>query len=234
MNNDENIALIQRWWVWSKIGTFSCFCWMYKLVVSLESNLATSLQRLKNSSLFFVIPNAGIYCDEIFQDCTKIWITELFLIMQIWKNLNVHTISPWLDWERTQAFQREGRRGGWNSREEKELGWCQGCVRIQCMANLRLSRALSWRTWDMWRGKKGWGSEALMQLPVSLMDFPGGSGGKESACNAEDLSSVLGQEDSPGEGNDNSLQYSLTRENLRCRDFVLVICFFPVFFLFLC
>ena len=81
MNNDENIALIQRWWVWSKIGTFSCFCWMYKLVVSLESNLATSLQRLKHSSLFFVIPNAGIYCDEIFQDCTKIWITELFVIM---------------------------------------------------------------------------------------------------------------------------------------------------------
>ena len=73
-----------------------------------------------------------------------------------------------------------------------------------------------------------------MQLPVSLMDFPGGSGGKESAYNAEDLSSVLGQEDSPGEGNDNSLQYSLTCENLRCRDFVLVIFFFPVFFLFLC
>ena len=31
-----------------------------------------------------------------------------------------------------------------------------------------------------------------MQLPISLMGFPGGSGGKESAYNAEDLSSVPG------------------------------------------
>ena len=32
------------------------------------------------------------------------------------------------------------------------------------------------------------------------MGFPGGSDGKESACNAEDLDSILGWERSPGEG----------------------------------
>ena len=37
---------------------------------------------------------------------------------------------------------------------------------------------------------------------------PGGSDGKESACNAGDLSSVPGLGRSSGEGNGNPLQYS--------------------------
>ena len=40
------------------------------------------------------------------------------------------------------------------------------------------------------------------------MDFPGGSDGKESACNAEDPDSIPGLGRSPGEGNGNPLQYS--------------------------
>ena len=40
------------------------------------------------------------------------------------------------------------------------------------------------------------------------LDFPGGSGGKTSAYNAEDLGSVPGSGSSPGEGNGNPLQYS--------------------------
>ena len=39
-------------------------------------------------------------------------------------------------------------------------------------------------------------------------DFPGGSDGKESACNAGDPSLILGSGRSPGEGNGNQLQYS--------------------------
>ena len=39
------------------------------------------------------------------------------------------------------------------------------------------------------------------------MVFPGGSEGKESACNAGDLGSIPGLGSSPGEGNDNPLQY---------------------------
>ena len=41
-----------------------------------------------------------------------------------------------------------------------------------------------------------------------MSGFPGGSGGKESACNAGALGSVLGSGSSPGEGNGNPLQYS--------------------------
>ena len=40
------------------------------------------------------------------------------------------------------------------------------------------------------------------------MGFPGGSDGKESACNAGDPGSVPGFGRCPEEGNGNSLQYS--------------------------
>ena len=40
------------------------------------------------------------------------------------------------------------------------------------------------------------------------MGFPGGSDGKESACNAGDPGSIPGLGRSSGEGNGNPLQYS--------------------------
>ena len=40
------------------------------------------------------------------------------------------------------------------------------------------------------------------------MGFPGGSDGKESACNAGDLGLIPGLGRSPGEGHGNPLQYS--------------------------
>ena len=40
------------------------------------------------------------------------------------------------------------------------------------------------------------------------MGFPGGSDGKASVCNAGDHGSIPGLGRSPGEGNDNLLQYS--------------------------
>ena len=40
------------------------------------------------------------------------------------------------------------------------------------------------------------------------MGFPNSSVGKESTCNARDVSSTLGSGRSPGEGNGSSLQYS--------------------------
>ena len=39
-------------------------------------------------------------------------------------------------------------------------------------------------------------------------DFPGGSNGKESACNDGDPGSIPGLGRTPGEGNGNPLQYS--------------------------
>ena len=43
---------------------------------------------------------------------------------------------------------------------------------------------------------------------MKWMGFPGGSAGKESACNVGDLGSIPGLGRSPGEGNGNPLQYS--------------------------
>ena len=40
------------------------------------------------------------------------------------------------------------------------------------------------------------------------LDFPGGSGGKESACNAGHLGLIPGLGRSSGEGNGNPLKYS--------------------------
>ena len=40
------------------------------------------------------------------------------------------------------------------------------------------------------------------------LGFPGGSGGKESACNAGDLGSIPGLGRSPGGAHGNPLQYS--------------------------
>ena len=46
------------------------------------------------------------------------------------------------------------------------------------------------------------------------MGFPGGSDGKESACNAGDLGSILRSGRSPGEGNDYPLQYSCLEKSM--------------------
>ena len=46
-------------------------------------------------------------------------------------------------------------------------------------------------------------------MTVTLtQEFPGGSAGKESACNARDPGSIPGSGRSPGKGNDNPFQYS--------------------------
>ena len=44
--------------------------------------------------------------------------------------------------------------------------------------------------------------------------FPGGSDGKESACNAGDQGLIPGLGRSPGEGNDNPLQYSCLENSM--------------------
>ena len=44
--------------------------------------------------------------------------------------------------------------------------------------------------------------------------FPGGSDGKESACNAGDLGSIPGSRSYLGEGNGNPLQYSCLENSM--------------------
>ena len=46
------------------------------------------------------------------------------------------------------------------------------------------------------------------------LGFPGGSGGKESTCNAGDPGSIFGSGRTPGEGNGYPLQYSCLENSL--------------------
>ena len=50
--------------------------------------------------------------------------------------------------------------------------------------------------------------QSIKDRANKLMDFPGGSDGKESACNAGDQGLIPGSGISPGEGNGNPFQYS--------------------------
>ena len=47
-----------------------------------------------------------------------------------------------------------------------------------------------------------------LSIPRPIWEFPGGSVGKESACNVGDPGLNLGVGRSPGKGNGNTLQYS--------------------------
>ena len=47
-----------------------------------------------------------------------------------------------------------------------------------------------------------------------LCDFPDGSDGKESTCNAKDLGLIPGSGRRPGEGNGNPLQYSCLEKSI--------------------
>ena len=54
----------------------------------------------------------------------------------------------------------------------------------------------------------------VLLIPKS---FPGGSDGKESACNVGDLGSIPGLGRSPGEGNGYPLQYSGLENSMDCK-----------------
>ena len=62
------------------------------------------------------------------------------------------------------------------------------------------------------RGQKYSNTKELV-LRASSGGFPGGSDGKESACSAGEPGSILGSGRSPGEGNDNPLQYSCLKNS---------------------
>ena len=53
-----------------------------------------------------------------------------------------------------------------------------------------------------------------MRLCLNKWDFPGGSDGKESACNAGDPGLIPGLRRSPGEGSGYPLQYSCLENSM--------------------
>ena len=57
----------------------------------------------------------------------------------------------------------------------------------------------------------------MKDVKNNLAGFPGGSDGKESACNAGDLGSIPGLGRSSGEGNGNPLQYSFLEDSMDSR-----------------
>ena len=59
----------------------------------------------------------------------------------------------------------------------------------------------TWKCWiPSWKKKS--------KKPITIKGFPGGTSGKESACQCKRHKRPLGQEDSPGEGQGTPLQYS--------------------------
>ena len=57
-------------------------------------------------------------------------------------------------------------------------------------------------------------NETFIYFSNNLFLVYGGSDGKESSCNAEDLGSIPGWGRSPGEGNGNPLQYSCLENSM--------------------
>ena len=57
-------------------------------------------------------------------------------------------------------------------------------------------------------------SITYLAIPISRWGFPGGSDGKECACNAGDLVSISGSGKSPGEGNGYPHQYSCLENSM--------------------
>ena len=70
-----------------------------------------------------------------------------------------------------------------------------------------------YKTWVPWNTRKGplsypSPSSLFSYRPLHFHGFPGGSDGKESACNVGSLGSIPGSGRSPGKGNGYPLQYS--------------------------
>ena len=57
-------------------------------------------------------------------------------------------------------------------------------------------------------------------MKISFRDFPGGSDGRESACNVGDLGSIPGSGRFPGGGHGNPLQYSCLENPMDQRSLV--------------
>ena len=69
---------------------------------------------------------------------------------------------------------------------------------------------------DSWVGKISWRRDRLPTLV--FLGFPGGSAGKESACNGGDLGLIPGLGRSSGEGKGYPLQYSGLKNSMDCTD----------------
>ena len=93
-------------------------------------------------------------------------------------------------------------------------GLVQSCPPLSSCANLEKKLNLSELSFQA--GKRESMIRAFQDLCEDKMDFPCGSDSEGSACSVGDQGSISGLGRSPGEGNDNPLQYSYL-ENLMDR-----------------
>ena len=91
------------------------------------------------------------------------------------------------------------------------LKYCRAFLVAQLVKNLPAMQETGFNSWVR---KIPWKRDRL-PTPV-FSGFPGGSAGKESACNVEDLCSIPGLGRSPGEGNSYPLQYCGLENSMGC------------------
>ena len=77
-----------------------------------------------------------------------------------------------------------------------------------------LWKSPSLKPFSLYPSQKAAGTLVHLSSALGRRGFPGGSGSKESACNAGDLGSVPGLGRSPGEGNGNPPQYSCLKNSM--------------------
>ena len=117
-----------------------------------------------------------------------------------------HLMQSWLIWKDPDAGK------DWGQEEKGVTGW------DGWMASLTRWREFEWIL-GVGEGQEGlaccdsWGHKELdttkwLNWTERVQGFPGGSDGKESACNVGDLGSIPGSGRSPGEGKGNPLWYS--------------------------
>ena len=119
----------------------------------------------------------------------------------------------------SQVLPSKNRPKRWNEKMEKELKVQRGGEGgTRKSPSLPSSFCMPTAQQPEAREKMGWGiarnsyikPKGLLELATKNLvgGFPGGSDGKESACNSGEPGSIPGLSKSPGEGNGNPFQYS--------------------------
>ena len=95
-----------------------------------------------------------------------------------------------------------------------KMPWRKQPIQYSCLGNPMFRRAGGLQSMRLQRAGHDWVTKYTHTVYnitclyyIIIRGFPGGSDSKEFACNAGDLGSIPGLGRSPGEGNDNPLQY---------------------------